>query len=176
MTTCPGCLIDSICYGDGQTDPLEICRWCDPEMSTTAWSDNDGALCDDGAFCTVDDVCEAGVCSGTARDCADGITCNESCDEAADACVHDLVQCPLGTVCYEAGDLCCTPNVVASELECNEDGDVVGTDTCDSEIVVDDCHDTRATCEAGACVCLNGMGGPECDCVFSCRHRNDSRT
>ena len=54
VSTCTnGCVIDSACYGDGQVNPLNPCQVCDP--SAVDWSDNDGASCDDGLFCTADD-------------------------------------------------------------------------------------------------------------------------
>jgi hypothetical protein len=49
----------------------------------------DGAACDDGAWCTEDDACEAGACAGAARDCGDREGWVASCDEQADACVFE---------------------------------------------------------------------------------------
>ncbi len=46
----------------------------------------DGASCDDGAWCTEDDVCGSGVCGGVARDCGSREGWWASCDEEADAC------------------------------------------------------------------------------------------
>jgi len=53
-----------------------------------------GTVCDDGLFCTIDDVCTSGVCGGAARDCSDAFTCTtDSCDEQADQCVNVDNQC-----------------------------------------------------------------------------------
>jgi hypothetical protein len=50
---------------------------------------NEGLPCEDLQFCTVDDVCLNGVCTGTADGCSDDIECTvDSCDEEADACVN----------------------------------------------------------------------------------------
>ncbi len=64
-----------------------------------------GTGCDDGLFCTVNDACSAGNCTGTPKDCsALSNECNQGvCNEAADACQAQ----PLGgeTVCND-GDEC----------------------------------------------------------------------
>jgi len=49
-----------------------------------------GTPCDDGLFCTVEDICDDGICGGVARDCGDGLDCTEdSCDELSDECVNN---------------------------------------------------------------------------------------
>lgn len=50
---------------------------------------SEGASCDDGLYCTVDDTCHAGVCVGEERPCASvvGFCSVASCDEAHDTCV-----------------------------------------------------------------------------------------
>lgn len=61
----------------------------------------DGTACEDGAYCTVDDVCNAGQCKpGTARDCSGGNAdpCSvPACDEALDSC--STTPAPNGTAC-----------------------------------------------------------------------------
>jgi hypothetical protein len=49
----------------------------------------DGATCDDGLYCTIDDVCRAGVCGGAPRSCDASVDAcvTVACDESADACV-----------------------------------------------------------------------------------------
>ncbi len=66
-----------------QCDVAETCTG-----STAACPGNtlqsDGTSCDDGAACTVPDVCTAGVCHGNANICGDGTTqggCGEQCDD-----------------------------------------------------------------------------------------------
>src|SRR4029079_3569420 len=50
---------------------------------------NQGSACDDGLFCTVNNVCTAGTCSaGTPRNCSaqTGQCTTGVCNETADAC------------------------------------------------------------------------------------------
>lgn len=70
---------------------------CEYVITNTRWVDTgitqqkpDGTSCDDGLFCTINDVCVAGVCEGEERSCDDGIDCTiDSCDENLDTCIHD---------------------------------------------------------------------------------------
>ena len=68
----------------------------------------DGTDCDDGLYCTTDDACAGGVCTGQARDCSEAAAeCVAGvCDEAGQACVGQPIA---------DGDLCddgqyCTVN------------------------------------------------------------------
>ena len=110
VTTCSGCVIDGSCYGAGQANPLNACEVCDVGRSTSSWSANDGARCDDGLFCTDGDVCAAGVCGGAARSCSDGVACNgtETCDEGAGACAAGATTCAATELCDTAADACVT--------------------------------------------------------------------
>jgi hypothetical protein len=146
VTACSGCQIDSTCYNNGQTNPQNACQVCDTAISTTAWQPNDGADCDDGLFCT-----------GT-----------ETCSQ--DACQHSGDPCDLPFVCWEdGGGRCCSPD---ASTACNTNGDVASYDSCGHELeVVDDCADTNGTCQNGACGCLSGWSGEECD---ECNLFNDT--
>ncbi len=85
------CAIDGACVSAGARDPANTCRACIPAASTVAWSDDDGATCDDGLYCTTADACAAGACTGVARSCTDGLACTaDACDEAARECTHPL--------------------------------------------------------------------------------------
>jgi hypothetical protein len=99
-----GCLVANVCWGDGVVNPANPCLVCDGARSTTAWSNRDGVACDDGLFCTVNDVCSGGACAGTARTCSDGRFCNgvETCDEAADVCTpHPNASCDASAPCAD---------------------------------------------------------------------------
>ncbi|MCP4677260.1 MAG: hypothetical protein GY854_17450 [Deltaproteobacteria bacterium] len=137
VTTCPGCLIDAVCYGQGQANPLEVCLFCDTSGSTTAWSDNDGVSCDDQDFCNGADTCSGGTCSVNAGDpCSDDeFFCNgdESCNQDAGMCVSSGDPCTGDDLCIEADDLCCVPGVVATDPECNTDGDGCSS-SCETEL------------------------------------------
>ncbi len=55
----------------------------------------EGAGCDDGLWCTVNDACSGGSCLGTDRDCDDDDLCTaDSCDETNDRCDHELQPDP----------------------------------------------------------------------------------
>ncbi len=71
---------------------------CQPDTGACTYDQSpDGAACDDGAFCTVDDVCAAGTCAGQPRVCEDRTCLRGSCDEAEDRC--RLLPEPIGTEC-----------------------------------------------------------------------------
>ncbi len=189
VLSCTGCVIDGVCYGDGQDNPDNECEYCSRSDSTTAWSDNDGATCDDGEFCTVDDECSSGECAGTARDCDDGVYCNgvDTCDETDDECKHAGDPCddgafcngeevcntntdscengssPCGSedeICYEDEDQCCMPEAA---LGCNGDGEVADFDSCGHEgDFVKQCP-VAQVCQDGACGCADGIStGDDC--------------
>ncbi|HPQ72100.1 MAG TPA: hypothetical protein PKW95_23465 [bacterium] len=81
-TTCTGCYIDGVCYYNNQPNPDNACLACLTMYSTSAWSNNDGASCDDGIFCNGDDRCTAGSCDDHAGDpCDEWETCNEAAGE-----------------------------------------------------------------------------------------------
>lgn len=72
---------------------------CDPATGCVTANKSDGTSCDDGLYCTVNDACKAGSCTGGARDCQSGVSiCNKgSCNEAQDRC--DVAPVANGTVC-----------------------------------------------------------------------------
>ncbi len=118
VAVCSGCAIEGTCWGEGQFNPLAPCQICAHAVSYVAWSDADGRSCDDGLFCTADDVCTLGVCVGaSARDCGDGVACNgaETCDEGTNSCVSGETECGVDAVCDATLDACipsCTGCVI----------------------------------------------------------------
>ncbi|MBU1240859.1 hypothetical protein KJ865_14190, partial [Myxococcota bacterium] len=130
---CPGCRIDEICYGDGQVNPTDPCLKCDALSVTDQWSNNDGAACDDGLFCTINDTCLGGTCDGSPMNCDDGVGCNgvEACDEGAGACIEGLTTCDATEFCHVKRDICadwcygCVVNDV-----CYGDGQVNPANPC----------------------------------------------
>jgi hypothetical protein len=105
--TCPGCFINGDCVGIGALEADNPCHVCDPSVDPRGWSDNDEP-CDDGLFCTIDDICSAGSCIGTSRECEDGIACNgvSTCQEDSDSCSAPASQCGSDSVCDVATDSC----------------------------------------------------------------------
>ena len=183
------CTLDGVCQsGVCETEPrdcsseTDACNVgvCDEDADACVKSPvMDGTTCDDGAFCTLGDVCTAGVCGGAARDCsAVADQCNTGvCDESADACVamavandtpcDDGLYCNVGEAC-QAGQ--CTGGMARS---CSAQGGSCrsgvcdeATDSCTGDPVPDGtaCDDSQFcttvdTCLAGTCV-----GGAARDC------------
>jgi hypothetical protein len=105
------------CAGpDGDADCGES---CDEATQTCTANDPNGSACNDGLFCTADDSCNDGSCSGASRDCnAVGDQCRDGvCDENADLCVGPPK--PEGTPCNDASN-CTTPDA------CDDAGNCVG--------------------------------------------------
>jgi MYXO-CTERM domain-containing protein len=99
-----GCVIDGTCFANGSVNPENGCEVCNASASQDSWSlAPEGAVCDDGMFCTEDDTCDAsGTCvAGPARVCDDALDCTlDVCDETTDACiVADMFGCVIGGVC-----------------------------------------------------------------------------
>jgi hypothetical protein len=97
--------------------------------------DCNGTSCDDGHFCTVDDKCSAGACTGTMRDCTDTNACTtDTCDDAGGRCVndpapHEGASCDDDNACTN-GDKCVAGVCAGAPIDCS-DGNVCTVDTCD---------------------------------------------
>ncbi len=151
------CLIDHDCYEYRDSNPDNVCRICLPFFDPTSWSDiEDGALCDDGLFCTVDDACSAGDCTDTQpRDCSEAIVepqCQvPDCDEEHDSCI--ALPANVGEGCDD-GDPC------TDNDRCGEDGACVGDplewigQPCDGNDA-DLCEEGVFTCELGEQICTD---------------------
>ena len=145
------CSVDADC-NDNNTCTNESC------VDNVCLYSNNITTCDDGLFCTENDVCSGGVCSGgAARDCsAFGNQCNNaSCDEGLNQCVSQ--PRPNGTAC-EDGLYCtvadqCTGGVCVAgpARDCSTSGgqcsDGVCSETTDQCIAQPKANGT--TCEDG---------------------------
>jgi hypothetical protein len=108
---CSGVVPD--CVSDFECDDGNSCTRDRCELGVcVSTAEGNGTACDDGRFCTVGDVCAAGLCQGgPARDCsASGDQCTSGlCDEAADQCValaaREGLSCDDGDVCT-VGEVC----------------------------------------------------------------------
>lgn len=88
VLTCTGCIIEGVCYGDGQANPVDACKVCNTSNSKSDWSNaENGTYCDDGLFCNSVDACLNGICTPT-----NGEVCQsfQQCDEDNDVC-NDLL-------------------------------------------------------------------------------------
>ena len=158
------------CPDDGNVCTNDVCNGAGVCLHT-----NNTVPCDDGAFCTVGDVCEDGVCGGTARDCsAAGDQCNIGvCDESSDRCVPqaraDGTACTDGNACTQV-DTCqagicagASPVVCAAQDQCHVAGTCnPATGVCSNPEKANGsaCDDGNActqtdTCQAGICAGSN---------------------
>ena len=128
------CLIDNVCYAAGGSAEDLPCVVCSPETEAYAWSKSaDGVTCDDGDFCTEEDVCAAGLCVGIALTCEAAEDCaSASCDPAIGCVViagGEGEFCDDGNACT-ADDLCTEGACTGSLFACN-DSDECTEDSCD---------------------------------------------
>ncbi len=120
--------------------------------------DEDGAACDDGMFCTVDDACDAGICvGGPENDC--GMTpgqCMELyCDEQSQSCGEQPAA--PGAACQDPNDLCIKGATCTNGL-CTG-----GTpEDCFFSPVPDDCHVAECNPQNGQCEPVAGNEGQSC--------------
>jgi hypothetical protein len=101
----------------------------------------DGTPCDDDLFCTTNDACQAGACTGGASPCHG--ECEAGCDEAAGTCV----QAAPGTPCTQDGVFCNGQEVCDAQGACLSPGDPCGAAEC-------------ASCDEGAQRCDVAQGAP----------------
>ncbi len=160
------------------------CResFCDDSEGNAHCVDNPltGTPCDDHDWCTIDDTCQNGICTGTRRDCKDDNTCTDDyCDSDREMCMHppkdENAICDDGNPCT-INDHCTSGArcVGGGNRECN-DNNPCTTDSCDPN-TEDGCVFTPnpgAICDDGnPCtaddycndegVCVGGTS-PDCD-------------
>ncbi len=128
------CLIEGVCYDDGEKDPANGCLGCVAPKSNTEWSPADGTPCDDGNFCTVGDACAGGACIGLLPNpCDDKNFCTDDSCDAVKGCVHvpNTRSCSDGDACT-IGDVCakgkCVPGTTI--VSC-DDHNPCTDDSCD---------------------------------------------
>lgn len=132
-SACPGCLIGNSCVASNEIDPANPCQRCNPSQNAMNWSSNDGAPCDDGVRCTINDTRNAGVCTGAIRECDDGVACNgiSACDELSGECTEGGNQCGANMACdIESGACVNTCNGCLINGTCLAEGAAVGGNPC----------------------------------------------
>jgi hypothetical protein len=148
---------------------------CDPVMGCVAMPVNEGLSCNDNLYCTINDKCTSGQCTGDANTCtAPGDVCMVgACDEGTDKCVavpgNDGAACDDGSLCT-AGETCAAGKCVGG-MPANDGAACDDADGCTS----------GTTCAAGACTnpqgqivqctnndmcCPAGCGGNDSDCLY----------
>jgi hypothetical protein len=152
------CAIDEatiiVCPDPEGLDAPCLSAACDPLSGACSLvAANEGGACSDDDACTINDLCEAGVCvAGVAANCNDGNPCtDESCSPDS-----GCAQVPNEELCND-GDPCTTGDQ-CSEGECVP-SDVLGCD--DGNICTDD------SCVAGI-GCSHGFNEAECDDGNTC--------
>lgn len=145
---------------------------------------NQGAVCDDGLFCSVGDTCNGGVCGGAARNCSAFTNqCNDGvCSEVSDACVavpaHENQTCSDGAFCT-VGEVCTAGSCgggsardcSASTDQCNQGVCNEAADQCQGQPINEGqpCDDEQSctpddTCIDGEC----GLPADQCFCIGNC--------
>jgi len=130
--------------------------WIEPNTITIHQKEciTDGD-CNDGLWCTENDVCSNGVCRYTDRDCSGvGNQCNDGvCNESSNSCI--ILPKPDGTPCDDG-------------LYCN------GDDTCgggDCSVHTSDpctyCSSYGCSCDEFRNFCVGCTGDSECDGICS---------
>ena len=110
----------------------------------------DGTSCNNGLFCTINNFCASGVCSGVARDCADNISCTaDSCSESNDVCINTPINsicsdglfcngaevCDAGLGCISAQPVTCDDANSCTTDSCNENADACNfVNTCPQQV------------------------------------------
>jgi hypothetical protein len=119
--------------------------------------DVDGSACDDGLFCTTDDSCQAGMCTGgPPNDCGmDAPQCQAIvCDEDSDGCTTEPAD--AGAVCVHT-DLCLLGTTC-------QNGQCAGgmLNDCFFAPVPDECHVAVCNPINGMCEPVAGNDGDPC--------------
>lgn len=142
---------------------------CDEETDScgTSGSAEDGTPCDDGLFCTLDDVCTAGECSGaTPNTCDDANDCTkDSCNEGSDSCKYSPTNnngpCEDGSFCT-VDDTCSTGECIGAPRNC-DDENLCTDDSCNDDTDTCDNLNNSAPCDDGLfCTSGDTCGGGTC--------------
>lgn len=152
------CLIDDVCYGDGDINPSNECEDCAPSTSSFNWSPRSaGSACGDGTDgeCTNPDSCD-GLGNCLSNDIPDQTPCD------------DLDHCNVGESCL-AG--VCTGG---GNVDCSGAGSVCNTASCDPGGAEGNC-DVLTPLAAGT-PCADALfcnGSETCDGAGECQAGSD---
>ncbi|NUN15524.1 MAG: hypothetical protein HUU55_18015, partial [Myxococcales bacterium] len=111
--------IDGICQGTGVNcddgDPCTDDNY-NPIEEACEYAQNT-AVCDDGNPCTVNDVCAAGLCAGSPKDCSTNNPClSGSCQAGTGACV--LLPDFSDPTCLPENAFCAVSGAAGNEVLC----------------------------------------------------------
>ena len=147
------CTVDDRCAGGVCVGTARNCSdgnactddSCDDDTNQCFHVDNTIA-CDDGLFCTVNDRCTGGMCTGSVRDCADDNICTDN------ACDETLRRCTA-----TSNTASCDDNNKCSAISTCKNGVCLGSSfrVCDDG---NDCTDDACFTPTGSCVAFNRHG------------------
>jgi hypothetical protein len=155
------------CLGAGDCDDANPCtnNVCSPLGSCNFPSNTNS--CNDGLFCTINDVCSFGSCVGG------GPRCPVMCNESINACV----DCLTNTDCSD-GNVCTTDSCssgfcfnVNNTLPCNDGKFCTVTDTCSSGLCQgagDPCFGTGLVCDESDDSCQECVVSQDCNDGNTC--------
>ncbi|MCC7536112.1 MAG: hypothetical protein IT379_07860 [Deltaproteobacteria bacterium] len=167
------CAIDGTCREAGATNGP--CQVCDPDSNRTGWTAlADGHGCDDGLFCTLNDECMAGECTGSGSPCGtnESYRCVPVCRESSDSCTANFggaaTWCYIDNRCiHEAWDaqhptnqcLGCEPSIDRFDWSPRQDAGV--GEACNDGLfctAVDRCTLTSSpSCVGSGATCDDGL-------------------
>ncbi|MFN2426065.1 MAG: hypothetical protein ABR587_06420, partial [Candidatus Binatia bacterium] len=161
------------CSSDDEICTDDVCNG-----SGTCVHNPNTAPCNDGLFCTENDACSGGECTGSAIDCSDAIDCtDDTCNEAGDTCVNtpNNGNCEDGDNCtadicsiqdsgctfeFTCGtDICRSPGYWATHSGYEKNNSInVGQLVIDAAGPLEVCGETITTTSNGGLPYLQGLG------------------
>lgn len=123
------------------------------------------AICDDGNLCTLSDACNAGVCGGVPKDCADTTPCtDDSCNPATGQCIHAANTAPFcddGNACTLT-DTCSGGQCVGSSPRTCDDANPCTNDSCSPATGCVNVSNTASCDDANSCTINDVCSGGAC--------------
>ena len=191
--------IDSVCISGSSKNcnDQNACTGdsCDVTTGNCVNKPLNGAVCNDGNFCTLSDACTDTVCSGTLVNCDDQNPCtSDSCDPKS-GCTHTSIvgACEDGSFCT-LNDVCVNDVCVPGSAKNCDDNNACTADNCDAKTgscihnnLTSPCSDGNActagdTCAGGSCLGVtancddsNLCTDDSCDPKIGCLHAGNSK-
>jgi Dictyostelium (slime mold) repeat len=177
--TCVGTPV--VCQALDQCHVAGVCQ--EPGGACTNPIKANGTPCDDGNLCTLNDTCQAGICTGQPRDCNDNDVCTtDTCDPSTGACLNTPIPacCRTTDECPQPANQCqqatCVNNVCgvtnkSNGSTCNDNNPCTTNDVCTNGV----CTGTLVVCPAGttcangSCVCNANSGCTGCCQTNTCQ-------
>ena len=157
-------------------DSFCLQAWCDPASGECSFLPAlEGFLCDNGDLCTVNEKCQAGLCTGgTPVNCTDGNPCTDDGCDSQTGCAHlpNTDACDDGDPCTLADQCSGSKCVGGPPLQC-EDGNDCTQDSCAPdagclhEAAAGPCDDGNACTTDDACNQGKCVGGVPLVCADS---------